>query len=357
MAFTEELKATTQAILAVGKGILAGDESLNTENQRFEKFGIPQTMEMRQEWRRVLFTTPGIGAYLSGVILFDETIHQATQEGVLFTTILQDTGIISGIKLDKGTQPFVGRINERITDGLDGLRDRIAEYYRLGARFAKWRGVISIGKTIPSTLCIETNANALAHYAALCQEGGLVPIVEPEVLMNGNHTIDQSLEVHQAVLNAVFDQLYHYRVALDQMILKPSMVIAGTDCPQQATIEAVAQATVKCLRDQVPATVAGCAFLSGGQSDALATAHLNAMNVLFKDKLPWILTFSYGRALQQSAMNIWMGKESNVRAAQEEFFHRAQLNSLASIGQYNSEMETVTAQSQISSSPSFLFQL
>ena len=339
MAFTEELKTTAQALVSIGKGILAADESLNTENQRFQKLGIPETIEMRLASREMLFTTPRIEEFISGVILFDETIRQSTREGVPFTTILQKAGIIPGIKLDKGAVPLGGSVNERITEGLDGLRDRIAEYYSLGARFAKWRAVISISKTDPSRLCIEANADALARYAALCQEGGLVPIVEPEVLMNGSHTLDQSLEVHQAVLHAVFDRLSLYRVQLDQIILKPSMVIAGIDCPHQSSIEAVARATVQCLLDRVPASVPGCAFLSGGQSDELATAHLNAMNELFKDQCPWILTFSYGRALQQLALKTWMGQDANVVEAQKALFHRAQLNSLAAIGQYSSGME------------------
>ena len=339
MTFTEELKVTAQSLVSIGKGILAADESLNTENQRFQKLGIPETLEMRRAYRELLFTTPGIGAFISGVVLFDETIRQSNQEGILFTTILQQAGIIPGIKLDKGTVPLSGSINERITEGLDGLRDRIAEYYRMGARFAKWRAVISVGKTTPSRLCIEANSDALARYAALCQEGGLVPIVEPEILMDGPHTISQSLEVHHAVLHAVFDKLSLYQVQLDQMILKPSMVVAGIGCPQQSGIEVVAQATVKCLRDRVPASVPGCAFLSGGQSDELATAHLNAMNQLFSHELPWVLTFSYGRALQQLAMKIWMGQDANVVEAQKALFRRAQLNSLASIGQYRPAME------------------
>jgi fructose-bisphosphate aldolase, class I len=345
MTFTAELKATAQAMVAAGKGILAADESFGTANQRFQKLGIPQTVEMRRAYREMLFTTAGIGTFISGVILFDETIRQATQDGVPFTKALQDAGIIPGIKLDAGAKPLAGFPHERITDGLDGLRDRIDEYYSLGARFAKWRAVITIGKDIPSQCCIEANADALARYAALCQAGGLVPIVEPEVLMDGDHAITQSLEVHQRVLHAVFERLYLYRIQLDQMILKPSMVIAGVDCPQQTSVEQVAQATVQCLRDRVPASVPGCTFLSGGQSDELATAHLNAMNRLSKNQLPWTLTFSYGRALQQAAMQTWMGKATNVAAAQKDLFHRAQLNSAAALGQYNPAMEVVAAAS------------
>ncbi|WP_275574975.1 class I fructose-bisphosphate aldolase [Neosynechococcus sphagnicola] len=259
--------------------------------------------------------------------------------GCRFTNVLRDAGIIPGIKLDAGAKPLAGTSAELITEGLDGLGDRIREYYSLGARFAKWRAVITIGESIPSKLCLEANADALARYAALCQAGGLVPIVEPEVLMEGNHTIERSLEVHQTVLHTVFDRLYLYRIELDQMILKPSMVIAGMDCPQQASVEEVARLTVKCLRDRVPVAVPGCAFLSGGQSDQLATAHLNAMNLLFKGELPWTLTFSYGRALQQAAMEAWMGEAENVPAAQQKLYHRAQLNSAAALGQYSSEME------------------
>ncbi len=345
MTFTEELKATAQAMVAEGKGILAADESFGTANQRFQKLGIPQTVEMRRAYREMLFTTSGIGKFISGVILFDETIRQATQEGVTFPKVLQDAGIIPGIKLDAGAKPLAGSLQERITEGLDGLRDRIDEYYSLGARFAKWRAVIAIGQDIPSQCCIEANADALARYAALCQAGGLVPIVEPEVLMDGDHAIAESFEVHQKVLHAVFERLYLYRIPLDQIILKPSMVIAGVDCPQQASVEQVAQATVQCLRDRVPASVPGCAFLSGGQSDELATAHLNAMNRLYKNQLPWTLTFSYGRALQQAAMQTWMGQATNVAAAQKALFHRAQLNSAAALGQYNPAMEVVAVAS------------
>jgi fructose-bisphosphate aldolase, class I len=345
MTFTEELKATARAMVTAGKGILAADESFGTANQRFQKLDIPQTVEMRRAYREMLFTTSGIGKYISGVILFDETICQATQEGVPFTKVLQDAGIIPGIKLDAGAKPLAGFLHERITEGLDGLSDRIEEYYSLGARFAKWRAVIAIGKDIPSQCCIEANADALARYAALCQAGGLVPIVEPEVLMDGDRTIAQSFEVHQRVLQAVFERLYLYRIQLDRMILKPSMVIAGVDCPQQTSVEEVAQATVQCLRDRVPASVPGCAFLSGGQSDELATAHLNAMNSLYKSQLPWTLTFSYGRALQQEAMKTWMGKASNVVAAQKTLLHRAQLNSAAALGQYNPAMEVIATAS------------
>jgi fructose-bisphosphate aldolase, class I len=342
MTFTTELKATSQALMTKGKGILAADESFGTANQRFQKLGIPQTIEMRRAYRQILFTVPEINNFVSGVILFDETIHQSTLDNVLFTKVLQDVGIISGIKLDAGTKTLATTTQEKITEGLDGLRDRIAEYYKLGARFAKWRAVMTIAEGLPSQLCIEANADALARYASLCQEGGLVPIVEPEVLMDGDHPIERSLEVHQAVLQAVFDRLYLYRVQLDKMILKPSMVMAGVDCQQQANIETVARTTFKCLLDHVPASVPGCAFLSGGQSDELATAHLNAINSLFPNQLPWTLTFSYGRALQQSALKAWMGQEDNIDVAQQKLLHRAKLNSLATLGKYSPAMELST---------------
>jgi fructose-bisphosphate aldolase, class I len=341
MTFSAELRATVQALMAKGKGILAADESFGTANQRFQKLGIPPTIEMRRAYRQMLFTTPGLGEFVSGVILFDETIRQATLNNILFTKIIQDAGMLPGIKLDIGAKILAGSTSEKITEGLDGLRDRIAEYYKLGARFAKWRAVITISQNLPSPLCIAANADALARYAALCQEGGLVPIVEPEVLIDGDHSIDRSLEVHQAVLQAVFDRLYLYRVQLDQMILKPSMVTAGQDCPTPVSIETVAQATVQCLRDHVPASVPGCAFLSGGQSDELATTHLNAINSLSPGQLPWTLTFSYGRALQQAALKAWMGQAANVDVAQQALLHRAQLNSAATLGQYSPAMEVV----------------
>jgi fructose-bisphosphate aldolase class I len=341
--YTHELIATAKAMVAPGKGILAADESYSTANKRFEKLGIPTTEEKRRAYREALFTTPGIGEYLSGVILFNETIRQATKDGKPFTKVLLEAGIIPGIKLDAGAKALAKSPGETITEGLDGLRDRIAEYYKMGARFAKWRAVITIGDGIPSHRCIDTNANALARYAALCQEGGLVPIVEPEILMDGDHTLERSYAVHHDVLKAVFDALYIQGVEPDQMILKPSMVISGQECPQQASVEDVARWTVKCLRERVPAAVPGCAFLSGGQSDEVATAHLNAMNAIFKDQLPWKLTFSYGRALHQAALETWKGEDANVPVAQKELYRRAKCNSAASVGQYAPEMEQVAA--------------
>jgi len=337
--YEQELLATAKAMVAPGKGILAADESYSTANKRFEKLGIPTTEEMRRAYREMLFTTPGIGDFFSGVILFDETIRQSTKDGTPFTKVLSNAGIIPGIKLDAGAKPLAKAPGETVTEGLDGLRERIAEYYKMGARFAKWRAVITIGDGIPSNSCLKTNAHALARYAALCQEGGLTPIVEPEVLMDGDHTLERSYAVHHEVLKIVFDELYIQSVELDQMILKPSMVIPGEKNPHQASVEDVARWTVKCLRACVPVAVPGCAFLSGGQSDELATAHLNAMNSLFKDQLPWKLTFSYGRALQQAAMQIWNGQDVNISAAQKELYHRAKLNSAAALGQYQPESE------------------
>ncbi|MBD2461824.1 fructose-bisphosphate aldolase class I [Oscillatoria sp. FACHB-1407] len=339
--YTEELKATAKAMVAPGKGILAADESYGTANKRFQKLGIPTTEEMRRAYREMLFTASGIGNFFSGVILFDETIRQSTKDGVPFTKVLMDAGIIPGIKLDAGAKPLAKSPNEVVTEGLDGLRDRIKEYYDMGARFAKWRAVITIGDGIPSRRCIEVNAHALARYAALCQEGGLVPIVEPEVLMDGDHTLERSYEVHQETLKTVFYELHRQGIDLDQMILKPSMVIPGENSPNQVSAEEVARATVKCLLDCVPASVPGCAFLSGGQSDEDATAHLNAMNQLFKGQLPWHLTFSYGRALQQAAMQTWGGRDENVAAAQKALYHRAKCNSAAALGEYSRDMEAI----------------
>ncbi len=341
--YEQELITTAKAMVAPGKGILAADESYSTANKRFEKLGIPTTEEMRRAYREMLFTAPGIGEFFSGVILFDETIRQATKDGKPFTEVLLDAGILPGIKLDEGAKPLAKAPGETVTEGLDGLRDRIAEYYKMGARFAKWRAVITIGKGMPSHRCLDTNAHALARYAALCQEGGLVPIVEPEVLMDGDHTLEQSYGVHHEVLKTVFDALYVQGVEPEQMILKPSMVIPGEKASKQASVEDVARWTVKCLRERVPAAVPGCAFLSGGQSDEAATAHLSAMNSLFKEQLPWTLTFSYGRALQQTAMQTWNGQDANVPAAQKELHRRAKLNSAAALGQYQSEMEKVAA--------------
>jgi fructose-bisphosphate aldolase, class I len=341
--FDQELEATAKAMVAPGRGIAALDESLGTCNKRFQKLGIPPTEAMRRAYREMLLTTSGVGRFLSGAILFDETIRQSTRSGIPFTQVMRDAGIIPGIKVDAGAKPLAGAPTETITEGLDGLRERVAEYYQLGARFAKWRAVIHISETLPSRYAIETNAHALARYAALCQEGGLVPIVEPEVLMDGNHTLEHSFDVHRLVLHTVFDQLFAQGVKLTQMVLKPSMVIPGFASPLPATVEAVAEATVNCLLSFVPPAVPGCAFLSGGQGETEATAHLHAMNTLFQGKLPWHLTFSYGRALQQPALAKWLGQDENVAAAQKIFYHRAECNAAASLGEYSSALEGAIA--------------
>lgn len=335
----QELEANAQAMVASGKGILAIDESNGTCNKRFEKLGIPTTEEARRAYREMLLTTPGINEFVSGPILFDETIRQSTKDGTPFVKIMTDAGILPGIKVDTGAKDLPGHPGEKVTEGLDGLRERLAEYYKMGARFAKWRAVITIGDGIPSQGCIDANAHALARYAALCQEASIVPIVEPEVLMDGDHTIERCYEVTEATLHTIFNQLYSQGVILEQMILKPNMVISAQDCPQQASVDEVAEATIKCLLRTVPAAVPGVAFLSGGQSNEVATAHLNAMNAKFGSILPWKLTFSYGRALQQPTLETWKGQESNVAEAQRKLYHRAKCNGVASQGQYSPEME------------------
>jgi fructose-bisphosphate aldolase class I len=338
-AYAQELRATAKAMVAESKGILAMDESNGTCNKRFAKLGIPETEEMRRAYRELILTAPGLGEYISGAILYDETIRQSQKDGTPFVKVMTDAGMIPGIKVDTGAKDMAGFPGEKITEGLDGLRDRIAEYYKMGARFAKWRAVITIGDGIPSRGCIEANAHALARYAALCQEGGLVPIVEPEVLIDGDHTIERCYEVTEETLRTVFNQLYTQRVEFDQMILKPSMVISGTDCPQQASVDEVAEATVRCLMNTVPASVAGVAFLSGGQSNERASAHLNAMNVKFGSIIPWPLTFSYARAIQQPALDNWKGEEANVSTSQKLLHHRAKCNGAAHDGKYSPEME------------------
>ena len=335
----QELITTAQAMVAEGKGLLAMDESTPTCNKRFEKAGIPQTEETRRSYRELIVTTPGLGEFISGVILYDETIRQSRKEGTPFLKVITDAGIIPGIKVDTGAKDLAGHSREKITEGLDGLRDRLAEYSQMGARFAKWRAVIVLGDDLPSRGCIEANAQALARYAALCQEAGLVPVVEPEVLMDGAHTLERCFEVTEEVLRAVFSQLYTQRVALEGMILKPNMVLPGKDCPKQNRVEEVADATVTCLLRAVPAAVPGIAFLSGGQSAELASARLNAMNVRFKSRLPWALAFSFARAIQQPALEIWQGKEIHVLAAQQALIHRARCNSAARLGRYTTEME------------------
>jgi len=329
---------TANKLVAGDKGLLAMDESTATCNKRFAKLGIPQTEEARRAYRELIVTTPNLGQCISGVILYDETIHQKKTDGTTFIKVIDDAGIIPGIKVDTGAKDMALHPGEKITEGLDELRDRLAEYYKMGARFAKWRAVITIGDGIPSRGCIEANAQALARYAALSQEANLVPIVEPEVLMGGDHNIKRCAEVTEEVLQTVFDQLYRQRVAFEAMILKPNMVLPGLTCPKQETVDAVAEATVRCLLRAVPAAVGGIAFLSGGQSGELASAHLNAMNVQFRT-LPWPLAFSFARAIQQPALEIWRGEETHVVEAQNALYHRAQCNRAARRGEYNARCE------------------
>jgi fructose-bisphosphate aldolase class I len=332
------LTQTINALFADSKGLLAMDESNPTCNKRFAKIGIPQTEVVRRDWRELLVTTPGLGECISGTILYDETIRQNERGGTPIIKAIIDEGIVPGIKVDTGAKLMAGHPGEKITEGLDGLRDRLQEYFRMGARFAKWRAVIAIGDGIPTKGCIEANANALARYASLCQEAGLVPIVEPEVLMEGNHNLQVCFTVTEQVLRTVFSHLYEQGVTLESVIVKPNMVISGLSCPIQATIDEVADATIKCLRQSVPAAVGGIAFLSGGQSGEIASAHLNAMHVRYP-KLPWPLTFSFARAIQQPAMEIWQGKDANIKAAQQALFHRAKCDQAARQGLYNSGME------------------
>ena len=330
---------TAKALFAGDKGLLAMDESLPTCNKRFASLGIPQTVEARRAYRELIVTTPRLGECIGGAILFDETIRQQKRDGTPFVKVLIEAGIIPGIKVDAGAKELAGHPGEKVTEGLDGLRDRLAEYVRMGARFAKWRAVITIGDGIPSWGCIHANAHALARYAALCQEAGLVPVVEPEVLMDGEHTLDQCCEVTDKILRTVFGELFAQRVMLEGIILKPNMVVPGSACPKQKSIEEVADATVNCLLRAVPAAVPAIAFLSGGQSAELASARLNAMNVRFKSRLPWALAFSFARAIQQPALELWKGQEANVSAAQQALYHRARCNQAARRGEYSQAME------------------
>jgi fructose-bisphosphate aldolase class I len=360
----QKLIDTARMLVAGDKGLLAMDESNPTCNKRFARLGIPQTVEARRAYRELIVTTPGLGECISGAILYDETIRQQKKDGTQFVKAITDAGIIPGIKVDAGAKDLAGHPGEKITEGLDGLRERLAEYSKMGARFAKWRAVITVGDGIPSRGCIEANAQALARYAASCQEAGLVPVVEPEVLMDGEHTLERCGEVTEELLRTVFNQLYTQRVMLEGVILKPNMVLPGLTCPpreevqevsageqqyqvrlidrQQDEVEdvnEVADATVRRLLRAVPAAVPGIAFLSGGQSAELASARLNAMNVRFKGRLPWALAFSFARAIQQPALEIWQGKEANVLAAQQALYHRARCNRAARRGEYNAEME------------------
>jgi fructose-bisphosphate aldolase class I len=360
----QELIDTARALVAGDKGLLAMDESNPTCNKRFARLGIPQTEEARRAYRELIVTTPRLGECISGAILFDETIRQRKKNGTPFVKAIADAGIIPGIKVDTGAKDLAGHPGERITEGLDRLRDRLKEYFQMGARFAKWRAVIVIGEGLPSRGCIEANAHALARYAAICQEAGLVPVVEPEVLMDGTHTLERCCEVTEEVLRTVFNQLYTQQVTLEGMILKPNMVLPGLTCPPQEEVkevaigeqqyqvrltdrqedevedvDEVADATVRCLLRAVPAAVPGIAFLSGGQPAELASARLNAMNVRFKSRLPWALAFSFARAIQQPALEIWKGDEAHASAAQQALYHRARCNRAARRGEYTAAME------------------
>ncbi len=338
---TSELAATAHALVAKHRGILAADESTGTIAKRFGGIKLESTEENRRSYREMLFTTPGVSEFVSGVILYDETLRQKTKDGQPFPGYLSQHGMIPGIKVDTGAKPLAGFPGETITEGLDGLRERLAEYHKLGARFAKWRAVIDIGAGIPTTYAIDANAQALARYAALCQEAGIVPIVEPEVLMDGDHTLARCEEVTNGVLQTVFSHLFAARIFLEGMVLKPNMVVAGKKCAQKAAAEQVAEATVRTLKRHVPSAVPGIAFLSGGQSPTEATVHLNLMNAA--GPLPWALTFSYGRALQDHALRAWGGNPTAFAMGQKALFNRAKLNGLAAGGAYKASMESSAA--------------
>ncbi len=338
---TDELASIAAALVAPGKGILAADESSGTIKKRFDSIGVESTEETRRGYRDFLLTAEGAAEHISGVILYDETIRQSSADGTPFPEKLAEQGIVPGIKVDTGAKPLANAPGETVTEGLDGLRDRLAEYHSLGARFTKWRAVISIGDGIPSEYCIWTNAHALARFAALSQEAGLVPIVEPEVLMEGEHTIERSFDVTSRTLHAVFTELRDQRVHLEGMLLKPNMVLSGYECATQASVGDVAAQTVRCFERHVPAAVPGIVFLSGGQSDEAATAHLNAMNA--SGPHPWELSFSYGRALQAPALKAWGGEAGNIAGAQAAYLHRARMNGLARSGEYSASLETQVA--------------
>ncbi len=335
----QALANTANEMVADGKGLLAIDESTGTCNKRFAQWGILQNAETRRQYRELIINTPALAESISGAILYDETIRQRKDDGTPFANALADLGIIPGIKVDIGAKPMPAFPGEKITEGLDGLRARLVEYAQMGARFAKWRAVLTIGDGLPSQGCIDANAHALARYAALCQEAGLVPVVEPEVLMEGAHTLDTCGEVTERVLRTLFRELYAQRVRLEGLILKPNMVLPGSACATQENADAIADATVECLLRAVPAAVPGVAFLSGGQSGELASARLNAMNVRFKARLPWELAFSYGRAIQEPALQIWHGDPHNMVAAQEALYHRAKCDRAARLGQYDAMVE------------------
>ncbi len=336
------LNTIARRMVEPGKGILAADESTGTMGKRMDAIGVENTEDNRRDYREMMFRSDeAMSKYISGVILFDETLRQKAADGTPLVKIIEQAGAVPGIKVDKGAKPLAGYEDETITEGLDGLRERLQEYHGLGARFAKWRAVINIDEDIPTWNAVKSNAHALARYAALCQENGLVPIVEPEVLMDGDHDILRCEEVTSWVLNTTFAELFEAGVALEGMVLKPNMVISGKKCPEQAGVDEVAERTVKTLKSCVPAAVPGIAFLSGGQSDEDATAHLDAMNKI--GGLPWSLTFSYGRALQAAPQKAWSGKAENVATAQAAFTKRARMNGLASLGEWKPELETVSA--------------
>jgi fructose-bisphosphate aldolase class I len=335
---TETLESIAKAMVAPGKGILAADESSGTIKKRFDAINTESTENNRRDYREMLFRTDvAMKEHISGVILYDETIRQKAKDGTPLVDLIKKAGSIPGIKVDAGAKPMAGFPGETITEGLDGLDDRLAEYYKLGARFAKWRAVIDISPVIPTNACIEANSEALARYAALCQKNGIVPIVEPEVLMDGDHTADRCFEVTEAVLRSLFNRLALHRVKLEGTILKPNMVVSGKKCPKQAGVQEVAEKTIAVFKRTVPAAIPGIVFLSGGQSDEDATAHLNAMNAI--GNLPWALSFSYGRALQAAPQKAWAGKAENVPAGQKAFAHRAKMNSLAALGKWKPELE------------------
>jgi fructose-bisphosphate aldolase class I len=333
----DQLEQTARELVAEGKGILAADESDRTIKKRFDSIGVESTEETRRSYRELFFTTEGAEEFISGVILFDETIRQSSSDGTPFPKLLERKGVIPGIKVDQGAKPLALADGETITEGLDGLRDRLEEYRALGARFAKWRATYSIADETPSEYCVWTNAHALARYAALCQEAGIVPIVEPEVLMDGGHTLEQSSKATGRVLQALYTELHDQRIELRGTLLKPNMVLSGYDASERASVDEVADATLECFYRHVPAAVPGIVFLSGGQSDEDATAHLNAINA--RGPHPWQLSFSYGRALQAPALKAWHGKEENLEAAQRAFYHRAKMNGAARTGVYAPEME------------------
>ncbi|MGK2740617.1 class I fructose-bisphosphate aldolase [Tepidicaulis sp. LMO-SS28] len=339
---TETLDSIAEAMVAPGKGILAADESSGTIKKRFDSIGVESTEDSRRDYREMLFRTQdAMKNNISGVILYDETIRQKAKDGTPLVDLIKAAGSIPGIKVDAGAKDLSGASGEKITEGLDGLRERFAEYYDLGARFAKWRAVINIAEHIPSRYCMNANAHALARYAKLAQEAGIVPIVEPEVIMDGSHTAERCFDVTEAMLNALYDALYEQRVLLEGSILKPNMIVSGTTCTTQASVEQVAEMTIKCFKRTVPAAVPGIVFLSGGQSDEDATAHLNMMNQI--GGFPWKMSFSYGRALQAAPLKAWSGKPENVQAAQAAFAHRARMNGLAAEGKWKADLEKAAA--------------